>query len=115
MVHLVREVLDKQLLDRERRRFGKVDGIVIAVQDGARPRVTALETGAAVQLARLSTRLMRWARPLARRTDTTRIPIQAVVEIGKEVAVDIDARRTPAWRIERWLADRVFARVPGGR
>ncbi len=35
MLHLVRDVLDKQLVDREGRPFGKVDGIVLEVRDGA--------------------------------------------------------------------------------
>ena len=115
MLNLARDVLDKQLLDREGRPFGKVDGIVVEVRDGAPPRVTALETGAAVQLARLPAPLRRWARPLARGARTTPIPILAVAGVGKDVMVDIDATLTPAWRIERWLAERVFAHVPGGR
>lgn len=114
MFDLVRDVLDKQLLDVHARPFGKVDGIVLDVRPGAPPRVVALEVGAATRLARLP----RWLRrPLARwgaRTSTTRIPREAVLAVAREIRVSIDATQTPAWRVERWLV-RLFAHVPGGR
>jgi hypothetical protein len=37
-----------------------------------------------------------------------------VLAVATDIRVDIDATRTPAWGVERWLA-RLFARVPGGR
>ena len=113
MLDLVRDLLDKQLLDREGRPFGKVDGIVLDVRPGEPPRVWALEVGAATRLARLP-RWLRWARPLARRARVTRIPTSAVVKVANDITVSIDAMRTRAWRVERWLAERVVARLPGG-
>jgi hypothetical protein len=115
MLDLVRDVLDKQLLDRESRPFGKVDGIVLELRGDQPPRVAALEVGAATRLARLPTWLSRWVRPLAKRARATRIPKQAVMAVAKDVRVDIDATRTPAWSVERWLVERVLVRLPGGR
>jgi hypothetical protein len=113
VLDLVRDVLDKQLLDAHGRPFGKVDGIVLEVTADAPPRVAALETGAATRLARLP----RWlTRPFARwtaRATTARIPRAAVLAVAREVRVGVDATRTPAWRVEAWLA-RVLARIPGG-
>jgi hypothetical protein len=114
MLDLVRDVLDKQLLDRKGRPFGKVDGIVLELRGDGPPRVVAFEVGAATRLARLPTWLSRWTRPLARHARVTRIPKEAVMAVAKDVRVDIDATRTPAWRVERWLV-RLFARLPGGR
>jgi hypothetical protein len=114
MLDLVRDVLDKQLVDREARPFGKVDGIVLEARGDAPPRVIALEVGAATRLARLPAWLRRLTRPLERRARATRIPKEAVLAVANDIRVDIDATRTPAWRVERWLA-RLFARVPGGR
>jgi hypothetical protein len=114
MFELVRDVLDKQLLDAHGRPFGKVDGVVLDVRVGAAPRVVALEVGAATRLARLP----RWlTRPLARwtaRATSTRIPRTAVLAVAREVRVSVDATKTSAWRVERWLV-RLFAHVPGGR
>ena len=115
MLDLVRDVLDKQLLDRESRPFGKVDGIVLELRGEQPPRVAALEVGAATRLARLPGWLARWIRPFARRARATRIPKDAVMAVAKDVRVDIDATATPAWTVERWLVERVVARRPGGR
>jgi hypothetical protein len=115
VLDLVRDVLDRQLLDREGRPFGKVDGIVLELRSGEPPRVAALEVGAATRLGRLPRRLTRWLAPLTRRARATRIPKSAVLAVGKDVRVDADATRTPAWNVERWLAERIIARLPGGR
>lgn len=111
---LVRDVLDKQLLDRESRPFGKVDGIVLEVRADGPPRVVALEVGAATRLARLPAWLARWTRPLAGHAHATRIAKESVLAVAKDVRVDIDATRTAAWRVEGWLA-RVLSRLPGAR
>ena len=114
MLDLVRDVLDKQLLDRKSRPFGKVDGIVLELRSGAAPRVLALEVGAATRIARLPTWLSRLATPFARPAGVTRIPKDAVMAVANDIRIDIDATQTPAWRVERWLA-RLFARLPAGR
>jgi hypothetical protein len=113
MFELVRDVLDKQLLDRHGRRFGKVDGVVLEIRTDMPPRVVGLEVGAATRLARLPHWL---TRPLARwtaRATATRIPRAAVLAVAREVRVSVDATETSAWRVERWL-QRLFAHIPGG-
>jgi hypothetical protein len=114
MLDLVRDVLDKQLLDSHGRPFGKVDGVVIEINADAPPRVVGLEVGAGTRLARLPGWL---TRPFARWTAyarSTRIPRSAVLAVARDIRVSIDARRTPVWRVEAWLA-RLLARIPGGR
>jgi hypothetical protein len=115
MLDLVRDVLDKQLLDREGRPFGKVDGIVLDVEDGQPPRVVALEVGAATRVARLPHWLQRCLSAVRRRARTTRIPKAAVMAVAKDIRVDVDAARTEAWNVERWLAEHVVAWLPGRR
>jgi len=113
VLHLVRDVLDKQLVDREGRPFGKVDGIVLEVRDGAAPRVIALEVGAATRLGRLPRGLTRWLGRWSAHATSTRLPQASVVAVGREIYVAVDATQTAAWRVEAWLA-RLITRLPGG-
>ena len=66
-MNLVRDCLDKQLRDREGRKMGRVDGLVMELDGEAQPRVTFIEVGAVAQAARLHPRLGRWVAALARR------------------------------------------------
>jgi sporulation protein YlmC with PRC-barrel domain len=116
-VELIRDLLDNQLLDRHGKKLGKVDSVVLSVSDGAAPRVVAIETGALAFAERLHLRLTRWLTALARRhrlpLGRTRIPWARVVRVGLEVHVAVDAERTRAHALERWLRTRVIARMPG--
>lgn len=59
---LVRDVLDKQVIDRNGRPMGRVDGIVLELRDGAPPRVDALAIGPAVLGERLHPAIGRWVK-----------------------------------------------------
>ncbi len=52
-VHLVRDVLDEKLFDRNDQRCGKVDGIILTLRNGAPPRVTAIAVGGPTPARRL--------------------------------------------------------------
>jgi sporulation protein YlmC with PRC-barrel domain len=115
---LVRDVLDKQLLDREGRKMGRADGLVLVLRAGRPPRVAAIETGLIPLAARLhrglGARVERWQRRLGvGEGKTTRVAWDRVKKVGIDVVVDIDARRTSAYAWEDWLRDRVIARIPG--
>jgi hypothetical protein len=51
---LVRDVLDKRVVDRNGRDVGRVDRIVLRVRAGQPPRVTAIEIGPSALAHRLS-------------------------------------------------------------
>lgn len=105
---LVRDLLDKLLLDRNRHEIGRVDGIVLEARDGAPPRVAGLEVGLGVvgrRLGRVPGRLaesvehaigLGGARPL-------RIPFSAVRDIDLDIRVDVAGDETPASLVERGL------------
>ena len=117
-MNLVRDCLDKQLLDREGRKMGRVDGLVMELDDEAQPRVTFVEVGAVTQAARLHPRLGRWVAALARKwgraaSDPYRIPWAQVVPTGNDVTVGVNAEETPALAWERWLRAHVIGRIPG--
>ncbi len=119
-MNLVRDVLDKQLVDRRQRRLGKVDGIVLAIApgDAERPRVAAIEMGSLVLARRLSPRLARWTAALLARVGAAerepyRIPWSKVRDVGLDVEVDVKIEETPLYRWQRWLRRHVIGRIPG--
>jgi hypothetical protein len=62
---LVREVLDKQVIDRGRTHIGKVDSIVVELREGKPPRVVAIEIGSIALMRRLGPRAERWMTKMA--------------------------------------------------
>ena len=42
MVDVIRDILDKQLVDREQQKMGKADGIIIELRAGKPPRLASL-------------------------------------------------------------------------
>ena len=115
---LVCEVLDNQLIDRNGRRMGKVDGIVLEVREGQPPRVTALMTGGPTLAYRLHPRLGTWMQALARRWSPTggqavRIPWAKVRDVGIDIELDLQAEETGALAWERWVRDHIVDRLPG--
>jgi hypothetical protein len=118
-VHLIREVLDNQLLDSEKRGAGKVDGIVLELRDGLPPRLAYIEVGPITLLDRFSRRLAEWyaridARFGAGRGRPIRIPWTQVAKHDVTLFL-LDAHSTPIFAVEDWLAERIVSRIPGGR
>ncbi len=117
-MNLVRDVLDKQVMDPEGRHLGKVDGLLLDWTPGRRPRVAALEMSGVTLARRLHPRLGHWAARLARRVSPTRgtpfrIPWDRVEQTGIDVVARVPVEATPGARWERWLAEKVIGRIPG--
>jgi hypothetical protein len=110
MMDLIRDVLDSELVDRNHRRLGKVDGIVIELRDGRPPVLRYIETGWAAKVRRVHPKLARWLTRRLRRP--YRIPWTAIRDIGVDIQVALDARETPLLRTEERLR-RIFMRIPG--
>lgn len=104
-MHVVRDLLDKQLVDRNGNRIGQVDGLLIELRDGEQPRVKAIETGSGVVLDRLG-----W-RTEARRH---RIPFHRVRDVDIAVALDIDRAEMPVTKWQDWLRVNILRWIPGG-
>ncbi len=116
----IRDVLDNQLVDREGRKMGKIDGLILEVRDGQPPRLLSIELGPTTLAQRLHPRLGKWARAISgkwgrRKASPVRIPFSKVVDIGIDVDVDVDACETSAFAWEDWLREHVVARLPWGK
>jgi hypothetical protein len=114
---LMRDCLDKQLDDRNKRRMGRVDGIILDIEDGRQPHVAYVEVGVKTLLSRLSPRLAemvaRWLKKFGISTDPYRIA-WGKVKVGlNKVEADVEAEKTPALEWELWLRKRVIGKIPG--
>lgn len=121
-MHLVRDLLDKRLLDRDKHLVGRVDEVVLQLTEGEPPRVVYIEVGAAALLMRLGRPgqwLARHALPAEHEPDPAprqpfRIAWDAIRELDHtDVVADLDAETSRAHRWERWLATHVIGRIPG--
>ena len=116
-MNLVRDCLDKQLDDRNQRRMGRVDGIILEIEPGRPPRVAYIEVGVKTLMDRISIRLGKLtARLLKSRNidpEPYRIP-WGKLHVGlNNVVADVEAEKTPALEWELWLRKKVIGRIPG--
>ena len=117
-MHVFRDVLDNQLVDRHQAKIGRVDGIIAEFRSDEPPRLASLEVGMPVLARRLHPLLERWATALERsfihgRDQPFRIPWSAIRDVGIDVEVDLDARATPVLAWEQWIRDHIIGRIPG--
>lgn len=117
-LHLVRDLLDKKVVDRDGREMGRVDGVIVEVAAATPPRVTAIEIGPSILFRRVRPFLGAWMAGLERALGLDagrplRIPFEAILEIRDHVRVDVAANETPAATLERRLRN-VFGALPGG-
>lgn len=116
---LARDVLDKQVVDRDETKMGRVDGIVLELRGDQPPRVQVLEMGFVVLARRVHPRVESWLERLrrrfsVRRTARYRVAWSKVMEVKPDhVQIDVEADETPAFDWERWLRNHVIAKLPG--
>jgi hypothetical protein len=117
---LVRDVLDKQVVDPDGCKIGKVDSIVLQLRAHRPPRVISIEISQAAAWRRLHTRLGDFADWLRARFEPgqdrpPRVLFEHFVRGGIDVIVDIPWKHTRARVWEDWLQERIIQRIPGGR
>lgn len=112
-MHPVRDILDKQLVDKTKIRVGRADGIVLRLDEHGRPRVEAVELGASTLARRLLIGV--GLRALARdRGGGYRLAWYHVVDVGVDITVDADRRELPLERWQERLRRSVLPWIPGG-
>ena len=117
-IHLIRDVLDNQLVDREKRPMGKADGVVLVLRNDKPPRLAYIEVGMSTVAHRLSTRLGRFVERMGRRWGVRhgkplRLPWAKVRHVGIDVDLDVDVDETPVMDWEKWLNEHIIGRIPG--
>lgn len=117
-MNLVRDCLDKQMVDENDRHMGKCDGIVMSFQEGRQPEITHIELGAVTLANRVHRRFGAWVATIAKRfgaaeRDPFIVPWTKVVLTGVTVTAGVDAEKTDALAWEKWLRRNVIGRIPG--
>ena len=118
-MHVVRDLLDQQLMDRDECELGRVDGIVAELRDGVPPRIIELQVGFVPLARRISRRFERIAESVhkwlgVRRSARYGIPWSSVLETSSRcVKVDVRAEETVAYDWERWLRRHIVEKIPG--
>ncbi|WP_027164010.1 hypothetical protein [Mesorhizobium sp. WSM1293] len=116
---LLRDLLDKQVVDREQVKIGKVDGLVAQLRPGKPPQIIAIELGSITLARRLGARPGRWIARLAVKLGGTqhgephRVAWRKVKDIGIDIEFDIDVRETSIFAWQDWLRDHIIGRIPG--
>jgi sporulation protein YlmC with PRC-barrel domain len=117
-LQLIHDVLDVQLVDRRNRKIGRVDSLLLAIEDGRPPRVATILIGGPERARRIG----RWAVALGRMLRAVRgvhgggvsaVPFDAVRCIGDTIQLDVDGDGLEAGRLEGWLADHFIRHIPG--
>jgi hypothetical protein len=117
-MNLVRDCLDKQMEDRAKRRMGRVDGIVLELETGRKPRVAYVELGVKTLMNRFSVRLGNAIGRFMEGRHIKSAPYRIAwskIRVGlNHVEADVEAEKTPALEWEVWLREKVIKRIPGG-
>jgi hypothetical protein len=118
-MNLVRDVLDKKLIDREDCDMGRVSGLIMHVSESAPPRLTYILVGGPTLWMRIHPFFGRISERLGKawgpgRKDPVKIPWSRVDTVGREVKLDVQAKETGALDWEIWVAEHIIERIPGG-
>jgi sporulation protein YlmC with PRC-barrel domain len=118
-MELIRDLLDKQVVDRQQTKIGKVDGIVMEIRAGKPPRITSIEIGATTLARRLGPRIGHVISRLAERLggEGARMPCRIswdkVRDVGVDIEFDVDVRDTTIFDWQNWLRDKIICHMPG--
>jgi hypothetical protein len=105
---LVRDMLDKTIVDRAGREMGRVDSIILRVDAAGPPSILALEVGPAVLAARISPLFGRWVVALEHGFGVdsgrpVRFSFKDILHVHRHIKVDVAFGETAAATIERRL------------
>jgi sporulation protein YlmC with PRC-barrel domain len=116
---VVRDLLDKLVVDRNGREMGRVDGIVLEQRDGVPPRLMEILIGPTPLAERLHPRLGRFVHTVEARLGLAdgrpvRIDFADVEDFGRAAKLSVAIGETAVEAVEQRLRGWV-AKIPGSR
>jgi sporulation protein YlmC with PRC-barrel domain len=117
-LHLSHDVIDSQLVDRHQEKIGRVDELLLELEEGKPPRITTIVIGGAARARRVGRWMVACRRAMHalfghREEQESRVPFDAVRCIADTIELDVEGDTLEAMRLERWLATHVICRIPG--
>jgi hypothetical protein len=114
---LIRDLLDKHVVDRNGREMGRVDSVVVEIRRDAPPRVAAIELGLAVLVHRVRPLFSRSVAALEHafgvgEGQPVRIGTGDILDVNDHVKVDRAFGETAAATVEQRLRAWISA-IPG--
>ncbi|MEP6783185.1 MAG: hypothetical protein ABI983_05910 [Acidobacteriota bacterium] len=118
-MHLVRDILDERVIDRNGRELGRVDSIIFEMRDDGPPLVSAIEIGFVTAARRVHPLLGRWAQAIEQWAGVAadrpvRIPFSKILDFEPKVRVDLTSSEVAALVFEQ-KARAIVAAIPGGK
>ncbi|WP_319461131.1 hypothetical protein [Micromonospora sp. RTP1Z1] len=118
-VQLAKQLLDRQIVDRDGRLVGRVDDIAFAVDAEGFPYVDCLLTGQGALGQRMGGRIGRVLLGIADRfvddppVRPVRIPVTLIDRVDSAVRLRVRAADLPPPPVEAWLRRHLIDRIPG--
>jgi hypothetical protein len=117
-VHLAHDVLDAQLVDHHQEKIGRVDALLLELEDGQPPRVATIVIGGAARAERVGRWFVAVRRVFRamfgqREEHVSRISFDTVRRIGDTIELDVEEKSLESEHLERWLKEHVVCRIPG--
>ena len=118
-MHVVRDLLDKELLDTNEQQMGRVDGLIMEIRPGEPPCITTISVGGTTLTRRLPGFVGRWltaavTRWGVRKGEPYTVPWSYVEQVGHtSVRLNVDSDQTPAMATAHWIRDHIIAHIPG--
>lgn len=118
-VQLARQLLDRQIVDRDGRLVGRVDDIAFAIDGEGFPYVDCLLSGQGALGPRVGGRVGRLLVAIADRfvdeppAPPLRIPLHLVDRVDSTVRLRVRAADLPPPPVENWLRRHLIDRIPG--
>jgi len=117
-VQLSHEVIDTQLVDRHQEKIGRVDELLIELEDGKPPRVATIVIGGAARARRVGRWMLACHRAVhrlfgQREEHESRVPFAAVRCVADTIEIDVEGDTLDSMHLEHWLATHVICPIPG--
>src|SRR5689334_9448603 len=116
-MHIVGDLLDTQVVDRNGREIGRVDSVILEYRDDGSARISAIEIGFISFARRLHPFIGRCARAIetilgVEGERPVRIPWSKVISFENDIKVDLTATETPVSALEQ-RARKIVSSIPG--
>jgi sporulation protein YlmC with PRC-barrel domain len=112
-------LLDRQVIDSDRRYVCKIDDLELEIDESGRPYVVAILVGPRALGPRLGGRLGRWMSSIGRRlsegqrAQPPRIDFAQVTDIASAITIARSHDELDVTALEQWVDTYVISRIPG--